>query len=85
MLHPAILNHSVIMLDYWRARQDGVGGPKGTGLVNDYPQTGGYNVGTMINYEEQWAWKIVLHIVRMEPSEFLLAKEYKYRCFKDAK
>ena len=36
-----------IMLDDGRSRQDGVGGSKGPGSVHEYPQTDGYNVGTM--------------------------------------
>ena len=45
MLHLAIMN-----LDDRRSWQDGVGGPKGPGSVDDYPQTDGYNVGTMATY-----------------------------------
>ena len=49
MLQLAILNNILIMLDDRRARQEGVEEPKGTGSVRDYPQTDGYNVGTMPN------------------------------------
>ena len=49
MLQLAIMNHILIMLDNRRSRQDRVGGPKGPGLVHDYRQTDGYNVGTMTN------------------------------------
>ena len=49
MLQLAIVNHRHIMLDDQCCRQDGVGGPKGPGSVYDYPQTDGYNVGTMTN------------------------------------
>ena len=49
MLQLAIMNHRLIMLDDRRSRQDGVEGPKGPGSVHGYPQTDGYNVGTMGN------------------------------------
>ena len=49
MLQLAIMNHILIMLDGRRPRQDRVGGSKGPGAVHDYPQTDGYNVGTMTN------------------------------------
>ena len=32
------------------SRQDGGGGPHGSGSVHDYPQTDGYNFVTMTNW-----------------------------------
>ena len=37
------------------SRQDGGGGPHGSGSVHDYPQTDGYSFVTMTN------WKIALN------------------------
>ena len=49
MLQLAIMSHRHItcMLDDWRFRQDGVGGPKSPRCVHDCPQTDGYTLGTM--------------------------------------
>ena len=61
MLHLAIMN-----LDDLRSRQDGVGGPKGPGSVDDYPQTDGYNVGTMATHinksNEHGRWLFILQL-----------------------
>ena len=46
----AMLQLAIMNLEVRRSRQDGVGGPKGPGSVDDYPQTDGYNVGTMATY-----------------------------------
>ena len=51
MLQLAIMNHRLNKLAVRRSRQDGVGGPKSNGSVHDYPQSDGYNVGTMTNNE----------------------------------
>ena len=53
MLQLAIMNHKHIMLDDLRSRQEGVRGPKSPGSVHFYLQTDGYNMGTMINSQEQ--------------------------------
>ena len=68
MLQQAIMN-----LDDRRSRQDRVGGPKSPGSVDDYPQTDGYNVGTMATYintmatyinksHEHGRWLIILKL-----------------------
>ena len=54
---------TVILCWMIRSRQDGSGGPHGSGSVDDYPQTDGYNFGTMTNWKIAlnssitWAWK----------------------------
>ena len=54
---------TVILCWMIRSRQDGGGGPHGSGSVHDYPQTDGYNFGTMTNWKIAlnssitWAWK----------------------------
>ena len=40
------------------SRQDGGGGPHGSGFVHDYPQTDRYNFGTMTN----WKWLLILQL-----------------------
>ena len=46
-----------------RSRHDGGGGAHGPGSVHDYPQTDGYNFGTLTNWKIAlnssitWAWK----------------------------
>ena len=37
----AMLQLAIMNLDNRRSRQDGVGGPKGPGSIDDYPQTDG--------------------------------------------
>ena len=61
MLQLAIMNQ-----EYRRSRQDGVGGPKGPGSIDDYPQSDGYNVGTMTTYinksNEHGRWLFILQL-----------------------
>ena len=60
----AMLQLAIMNLDDRRSRQDGVGGPKGPGSVDDYPQTDSYNVGTMVTYinksNEHGRWLFIL-------------------------
>ena len=60
----AMLQLAIMNLDDRRYRQDGVGGPKGPGFVDYYPQTDGYNVGTMATYinksNEHGRWLFIL-------------------------
>ena len=62
----AMLQLAIMNLDDRRSRQDGVGGPKVPGSVDDYPQADGYNVGTMdtkINKSnEHGRWLFILQI-----------------------
>ena len=62
----AMLQLAIMNLDDRRSRQDGVGGPKGAGPVDDYPQTDGYNVGTMTTYinksNEHGRWLFILQL-----------------------
>ena len=62
----AMLQLAIMNLDDRRSRQDGVGGPKGLGPVDDYPQTDGYNVGTMATYinksNEHGRWLFILQL-----------------------
>ena len=63
----AMLQLAIMNLDDRRSRQDGVGGPKGPGSVDDYPQTDGYNVDTMATYinksnaHGRWLFILQLH------------------------
>ena len=61
-----MLQLSIMNLDDRRSSQDGVRGPKGPGSVNDYPQTDGYNVGTIdtnINMSsEHGRWLFILQL-----------------------
>ena len=62
----AMLQLAIMNLDDRRPRQNGVGGPKGPGSVDDYPQTDGYNVGIMTTYinksNEHGRWLFILQL-----------------------
>ena len=62
----AMLQLAIMNLDDRRSRQDRVGGPKSPGSVDDYPQTYGYNVGTMATYinksNEHGRWLFILQL-----------------------
>ena len=62
----AILQLAIMNLDDRRSMQDGVGGLKGPGSVDDYPKTDGYNVGTMATYinklNEHGRWLFILQL-----------------------
>ena len=62
----AILQLAIMNLDDRRSRQDGVGGPKGPGSVDEYPQTDGYIVGTTATYinksKEHGRWLFILQL-----------------------
>ena len=62
----AMLQLAIMNLDDRRSRQDGVGGPKGPGSVDDCPQTDGYNVGVMATYinknNEHGRWLFILQL-----------------------
>ena len=62
----AMLQLAIMNLDDWRSRQDGVGGPKCPGSVDGYPQTDGYNVGTLATYinkpNEHGRWLFILQL-----------------------
>ena len=61
-----MLQLAIMILDDRRSRQDGVEGPKGPRSVDDYPQTDGYNVGTMVIYidksNEHGRWLFILQL-----------------------
>ena len=62
----AMLQLAIMNMDDRRSRQDGVAGPKGPGSVDDYPQTDGYNVGTMATYinksNEHGRWLFIFQL-----------------------